>query len=599
MRSAFLATLVLVVAGSRAGAESAAVFLDGFFTEWTGVVEHLDPSGDGVSGGIDIRAVDLANDGESLFLRFELTAEISLQEANSLVLYLDTDNNAGTGTPISGIGAELKWLFGARTGTFYRSGGSVSVFQDDIRLRQLPSVTSPVFEVSLGRDVRPDGTNLLFTGTNVRVLLRHEVSGGDQAPNAGSTLTYAFDATVVPPPTPPALARQNASDVRIVTWNVVDLEQNGGGWNAAATPAADRVFSALDPDIVCFQEIYDNSAAATATLLESFLPSGAGQAWYAREVSDCIVVSRFPVLGQWTLDANLGVLLDTDARLGSDLLLVDAHLPCCTNNAGRQAEADRIASFFRDAKTPGGSVTVPFGTVFMIAGDLNLVGLSQQLRTMTDGDIVDNGTFGADFAPDWDGTPLRDLVSSQTEKRFAYTWRNDFGSYAPGRLDFFIYSDSVAEVGNHFVLYTPEMSASQRALYGLQAGDVTAVSDHLPHVADFRQPIATDVGNSPVGAGAARRGISLQAAPPGRRGTRLVLSLDRRVRVRIEVFDVRGVRVATLRDDADLAPGRHEIAWDGRTLEGQRAANGTYVARLTADATGVAIATSTKLTLLR
>ena len=532
------ALLLASTAPSRARAEAAPIFLDGFFAEWTGPVEHLDPAGDGVPGGIDIRALDLANDDGNLFLRFELTAEIGLQATNNLVLYLDTDQNAATGTAIAGIGAELKWQFGAKQGTFYRSVGAWTVYQDDIRLRELPSVTAPVFEISIGRDVRPDGTRLLFPGAGMRVLLRHEVTGGDQAPNAGQTLTYLFDTASVPVPAPLALARQNPDDVRITTWNVVDLEMNGGGWNAAATPGADRVLSALDPDVLCFQEIYDNTAAATAALLESFLPSGPGEAWFARENTDVKVVSRFPVLGQWNLDGtagdhNLAVLLDTSALLGRQLLLAGAHFFCCTNDAGRQAECDRLMAFLRDAETPGGYVDVPAGTMLLITGDLNLVGASQQVRTLTQGDIVDNLGFGADFSPDWGGSPLADLVSRQTERRFAYTWRNDNGTFAPGRIDCFIYSDSVVAVANHFIVYTPEMSAAQLAQYGLQAADVTAVSDHLPHTADFRPRVPVDVG---AAAGAAaprtRAWARLQAAPGAPGQARVVLALDRPARAR-------------------------------------------------------------------
>jgi exonuclease III len=589
-----------------ASGEAAPVFLDGFFDDWTGGVEHQDPAGDGVSGGIDMRALDLANDAEFAFLRFDLTAEISLQSTNNLVLYLDTDQNAGTGTPISGIGAELKWQFGTRNGTFYRTGGSVTVYQDDLRLRQGPTVTSTMFEVALGRDVRPDGTNLLFPGPGFRVLLRHETTGGDQAPNAGQTLTYLFDASSVPPPEAIPFDKQSPSDVRITTWNVVNLEA-GTGWDAAVTPAADRVLSAIDPDILCFQEIYDHSAAQTATLVESFLPSGPGEAWYARENSDVKVASRFPVLGQWNLDGasgdrNLAVLLDTSAKIGRQLLLVGAHMFCCTNDTGRQAEADRIMSFLRDAKSPGGSVTVPDGTMLLITGDLNLVGQRQQLATLTTGDIADEVSFGPDFAPDWDGSPLADLVSRQLEKRFAYTWRNDFGSYAPGRLDFFIYSDSVVTVPAHFLLYTPETSAGFLAQYGMQAGDVTTVSDHLPHTADFRPRSVSDVAGGGA-AGGPQAWARLAAVPgPGRGGVCLRIHLDRAAGVQLEIFDVRGACVAVLGTEQDgvRAAGEHAFVWDGRTGSGTRAASGTYMARLTARAgDGAVLANSAKVLVVR
>ncbi len=592
--------LLFTFAARSSRAESAPIFLDGTFGDWSGAVELADPAGDGVSG-VDLREVDIANDGECLFIRFETTTEVGLQEANNLVLYLDTDMNAATGTPVNGIGAELRWQFGARTGTFYRPAGSVSVFQDDLRYRSLPSITSPEFEISLGRNVRPDGVNLLFTGNSIRVQIRHEVTNGDQAPNASQTLTYAFDATAVTPPAPLALARQNAADVRIVTWNVLSLENDGGGWNAGATPSADRVFSAIDPDIVCFQEIYDNTAAATAALMETFLPSGVGEAWYARKNFDVIVVSRFPVLGTWNLngsasDTNLAVLLDTQAVLGRTLLLISAHMFCCTNNAGRQAEADRIAAFFADAKNPGGSITVPTGTAFVVTGDLNLVGFSQQLRTLLNGDIVDNATFGPDTAPDWDATSLADVISRHTEKRFAYTWRSDTSSFAPGRLDFLIYNDSVLEAGNHFILYTPEMSAAERTLYGLQAQDVTTVSDHLPHVGDFRDAITSDVGSGPDHTGDAWAVLSA-AAPTGDGRAQVRLDLDRAALGDSEVVDARGARVATLRNEAagELPPGQHRLDWDA----GRDVSSGVYVVRVVARSGDLAIATSTKLTLLR
>jgi hypothetical protein len=38
-----------------------------------------------------------------------------------------------------------------------------------------------MFEVAIGRDVRPDGSTLLFPGNSFRIVLRHEVTGGDRA----------------------------------------------------------------------------------------------------------------------------------------------------------------------------------------------------------------------------------------------------------------------------------------------------------------------------------------------------------------------------------------------------------------------------------
>ena len=587
-RVASLLLLPALLVPAVVRAESAPIFLDGAFSDWTGPIEHVDPAGDGGTG-TDFRELDLANDADWLFVRFQTTIEVGLQATNNLYLYLDSDMNAGTGLAVGGIGAELQWSFGTRTGCFQPpgSGTCATIGQSAIRLRMLPSFTANTFELAIARNALPNG-NPLFGGATFRLLLRDAV-GGDLAPNAGG-LVYTFDATPVSPPAPIAFGRQSVGDVRIMTWNVPFLE-SGTGFNPAVTPALGRVLNALTPDVICFQEVYTPTADAVRGLVESLLP--ASGPWQAAKQMDCIVVSRFPLLQSWALDGNLAARLGTAAPLGTDLLLVSAHLPCCTSDAGRQAEADRIMSFFRDAKTAGGLVDVPSGTAFVIAGDLNLVGFVQQLRTLLQGDIVNNATFGPDFAPDWDGGPLTDVISSQTERRFAYTWRDDPGSFAPGRLDFVIFNDSALRLRNHYVVYSPEMSAAQLLATGLQTGDVTTVSDHLPQAADFRAV------SDPAAVGGPAAGVLALRGPGVGRGTvRFTLELAAESRVALDLFDVRGRHVRALRDPAagPLAAGAHPIAWDGGTDAGAAAGSGVYYLR--AVATGGASA-SARCVLLR
>jgi endonuclease/exonuclease/phosphatase family metal-dependent hydrolase len=572
-------------------AEALPITLDGLFGDWIGPVEMTDATGDAGGSGVDFGEFDFANDDHWLFVRFTTGVEVPLQESNNLVLYLDTDMNAGTGLAINGIGADLSWRFGDRQGTWHPTG--TTVYQDDILIRQLPTVTGSLFECSIGRAVQPNGTADLFPGTSFRALLVD--SGGDQVPDNGTTLTYTFDATPVPDPTPIDWSRENAGDVRVVTWNARDLE-GGALWSGTASAAADRIFSALDPDIICFQEIYSATAAETAALIESFLPSGG--AWDARSVNDCKLVTRYPILGFWALDGNLAVHLDTTADWGVEALVVSAHLPCCQNNTSRQAEIDHIMSFFRDAMTPGGLVDVASGTVFLITGDLNLVGDSQQLTTLRTGDIVDNSTYGPDFAPDWDGTDLADSRPLQSEARFAYTWRSDFSSYQPGRLDFVLFTDSSVDAGRHFSVYTPEMSGTTLAAYGVLDGDVTSVSDHLPVVVDLRESVPTDVGPQDTRQG----GVHIEALQSEGSGVRFSLVLDETARANVEIFDVRGQRVSWVRHAADgpLSAGQHTLVWSGRTQSGALASNGIYWVRvLTRSATGATMLATQQLRLLR
>jgi hypothetical protein len=53
-------------------------------------------------------------------------------------------------------------------------------------------------------------------------------------------------------------------------------------------------------------------------------------------------------------------------------------------------------------------------------------------------------------------------------------------------------------------------------------------------------------------------------------------------RTRLDVFDVRGARLAVLLD-APLTQGRHIFAWDGRDSQGRPLASGVYFCRVTVD----------------
>ncbi|MHC4317856.1 MAG: endonuclease/exonuclease/phosphatase family protein [Planctomycetota bacterium] len=460
-----------------AAADQAPVSIDGALGDWALVPVAYTDAADGGSG-VDFGRLWIADDDRFLFLRLEVGAEIDLSENNNLRMFLDTDDSAATGTPVAGIGAELEWRFGERQGTFV-AGGSTTVFHEDIRFRAGPTVTATEFEMAFGRDMMPDGQHPLFPGPVVRIVVRDE-DGGDQLPEAGEFVTYTMDEAPLPPEPALALLREQPDDLRVITFNVLQ----DGPWDGDDQPRFERLVTAADPDIICFQEIYDHSPAEAAALVGSWLP---GSTWSAVGNTDCKTVTRLPILDSWPVGNELAALIDAQVALGSELLVINAHLPCCSNDSGRQNAADEIMAFVRDARTPGGQLDLSPDAPIVITGDLNLVGLARQLETLLTGDISDEGTYGPDFAPDWDGTDLLDVIAQQTEKRMGYTWRNDWSSFWPGRLDFIIATDSVAEVGNRFILYTPEMSPGERAANGLLADDSYA-SDHLLLAADLQEP---------------------------------------------------------------------------------------------------------------
>jgi FlgD Ig-like domain len=109
------------------------------------------------------------------------------------------------------------------------------------------------------------------------------------------------------------------------------------------------------------------------------------------------------------------------------------------------------------------------------------------------------------------------------------------------------------------------ISSGGIALYGLDAGDVTAVTDDV-HVAAGT--------TTALSAGRAR-------PTPFREEVRVRFTLARDGVVRASVYDVSGRLVRRLLD-APLPEGSHAIAWDGTERSGQRTGSGVFLLRIEA-----------------
>ncbi len=580
-----LAFIGLCLAAAVAHADLMPIQLDGSFDDWAEVQPlYIDAAGDG--GTVDFRAVAVANDQDYLYIRFEVTGDVQPDEQQSMDLYLDTDLNAATGTAYGGIGAELVWRFGLRNGTFRPASTSYTVYHDNIGLMMGPTVSNNQFEVALRRSIVPGGGVALMPGASVRFLLRDETSG-DLCPNTGSiSYTFAAGSDIAPTLT---VARDNAAHLRIASWNIL----SDGLWTTSKFDAQNRLLDAIDPDVLLLCEVWNHNATDTAARVGTFLPSGPGETWYAAKVDDGnVVVSRHPILQTWLIGTNTtyresAFLIDLPAPATKDLLFIAAHLRCCTDDASRQIEADRIVSFIRDARTAGGVINLPQDTPVVMAGDMNLVGWRRQLDTIVTGDIVDNATYGADSPPDWDGTSLAVPPSRHLDGRASYTWRSDSSNYYPGLLDWIFYTDSALTVHNHFILETRTLLPATLTATGLLATDIPTASDHAPRVADFTiGSYVADVPDAGASFGPAR--LLPNVPNPFNPSTRLRFALDRAGEASLDVYDVAGRLVRSFPAAAYVA-GAHEVAWDGRDETGRPVASGVYQVVLSARVDGESV----------
>ena len=578
----FVPGLLGLALSTPARAELMPIQLDGYFDDWAEVTPlHTDPAGDG--GTVDFRAVAVANDQDFLYIRFEVTGNLQPDEQQSMELYLDTDLNAATGTAFGGIGAELYWKFGVRNGTYRPASTNYTVYHDNVGLMMGPTVSNNQFEIALRRGIVPAGGVAFLTGAAVRFILR-DATSGDLAPNTGS-LGYTFTAGSDVAPTL-ALGRADPSHLRAMSWNIL----SDGLWDSAKQPVQNRLLDAIDPDFMVLSEVWNHSAAQTATQMESFLPSGPGEQWYAAKVDDGnVIVSRFPILQTWLVGSTTAyretaALLDLGPAQTKDLLFIGCHLRCCTDDASRQDEADGLIAFLRDARTAGGVITLPQDTPVVIAGDMNLVGWRQQLDTILTGNIVDNATYGVDAAPDWDGTPLAVPPSRHPDGRASYSWRSDTSTFYPGVLDWIFYTDSALTLHNHFILETRTMLPGTLTANGVQAADIPTASDHAPRVADFT--VGTYVSGVPGAGATALVARLLPNAPnPFNPSTQLRFALDRAGDAALNVYDVQG-RLVRAFPAAAYEAGVHAVTWDGRDFAGRPAASGVYQVLLSARVDG-------------
>jgi endonuclease/exonuclease/phosphatase family metal-dependent hydrolase len=376
---------------------------------------------------------------------------------------------------------------GNRSGQFFKTQ-THNIFHDDIQFRSLPTVTDTTFEIAIGRNVRPNTVDLLFTSQTIKIFFSDNVTNGDWMPNSSETFEYTFDDTPTPPVDLIEINKEDTTLLRVMNWNILD----DGLTNISKQQYFTRILQAIDPDVICFSECVNSTASQVKDKLNEILPLASPPGWYAMKMTfDEVVASRYPILQGWTYDPDersFASLIDLPEYFGTDILTINAHLKCCggqANDDQRQREVDAIISFILDAKTAGGSVDLPVNTPFLIMGDLNLVGDREQLTTLVTGQIINTQTFGSGGPPDWDNTDLEDLISQQTDKRTAYTWRDDFSFYPPGRLDFQIYSNSVMTVQKAFTLQTEIMSPARLSQYNLQQTDTRLASDHFPKVTDY------------------------------------------------------------------------------------------------------------------
>ena len=458
-------------------------------TSWAGR-QSIVLDGDVGEWPADIAAVA---DEHWLYLRFTIDGPPrTLQGMDTpMSIFLDADGDPATGRPIAepavegGLGADIEVVFSPRESDAPRVGQGVMfrvhmpdgtarvVPHDRLGFSFTPTHAAEWYEARLSRHAFEDlGLNVSSRIAGVVVL--HDGRG------AVSAWADPFEVEAPPVrPWSPADARVPAKPegaARVLSWNV---EHTSPAKNPE--PFA-RVIRVLDPDVMLFQEWVEGDADSVRAWLVAHVDDATqwhvlkGRAW------GVVVASKHPLRALTPQDPPspeggdnpmrfLGALAQTP---GGPLAVGSAHLKCCGTSDSREdrtrlAEARSIADLLAAAlgQSPGIGA---WGVV--VGGDLNLVGSRAPLEALGRGGDLD----ASDLAV---AGPM--IVGDAA----MHTWADAGNAFTPGRLDYLLYSDAVADAVNAFVLDTGVLNEAALARLGLDAGD-TSASDHRPVVVDLR-----------------------------------------------------------------------------------------------------------------
>ena len=483
------------------------IYIDGAFNDWQNINSYDDVLGD-TDYGTDFLSVAITNDSRYLYINFTTSEDIDLLDSgiNDIELYnieilIDTDNNNETGFSPSfndNIGCELGIMLNQRFTWYNVPEPDIQISLYDIGVLPAPTVTSNQFEIAIDLAAEYNGLPL-FPNSECKIQITDWISQ-DKIPNNGSEIIYNLNSNNLEYPVKNT-NKEFESLIRLSAYNVL----YNGFDDSYRLDFLKNTLRALDSDIFAFSECSETSTQTVENILNETLPLDVGNSWEVikKENDDLILASRFPIIEDWPNNST-GIksmhpcLIDLpDDIYATDLLVINAHMSCCSKDSLRQIQADDFVHFILDAKSPGGEIDLDEGTPFVLCGDLNLVGFSQQLNTILTGDIINNDIYGPSGGMNWSNNNLKDEICWNTDLPLSYTWRDlspANGSYPSGRLDFIIFSDDVMSSEKAFSIDTETMSQESLNETGLNFNDSRG-SDHLAITADFHIPLLLEKPN--------------------------------------------------------------------------------------------------------
>ena len=159
-------------------------------------------------------------------------------------------------------------------------------------------------------------------------------------PDNWGGIIYQIDSTEVEELEPISLEK---TGIRLVSYNTLwtgILEED-------RQPNFQRIFQALDPDIIALQE--HSEWDEIGNIISSWFPN---DTWYqGYTFRDLVILSKYPILEEASLissDRTMCSLLEIDNPNQPYVLIINSHLSCCDNDDDRQEQVDELVQVLRE-----------------------------------------------------------------------------------------------------------------------------------------------------------------------------------------------------------------------------------------------------------
>jgi endonuclease/exonuclease/phosphatase family metal-dependent hydrolase len=441
----FTITLLLIVIGKLS---ASVIRIDGGFEDWKDIkICANDPKGD-AKGAFDITKVYVTNQGSILYLRFDTTNLLNLQNGpeaeGTLLTIINLPNKQELVLDMRGRRA------------FLNDNVKERIPWDRLKYIVGPTYAQNEFEIQV---------DLVEFNINDGDTISIQFDGSDQL-SAPVTFTFSHPSET---PKRRSHSRYSGTDVRIVSFNTY----YEGLSDSDRQEAMGRLLNSVNGDVYCFQEEWKTEGHGK--ILKRLMPPENKGRWHIHKVQGNVIASKHPLKTLPSKNDRYAAAYIEMAE--KQLFIINVHLKAMGYIDSREDRLrvrqvnDILATIDEIYKGKyNEDDTLDTQPAIVMLGDFNLVGSRTPLDM-----IIDKKDYG-----------LKDWLIPNLIGESIVTWRGGpRASFSPGKLDYIVFSTRTLIPKNGFLLNSELLNQKELNQLKMEADD-SKLSDHLLITVDFQ-----------------------------------------------------------------------------------------------------------------